>query len=73
LTGPELVQMSAVWDDRITHYWAPLEESGAALMAFGPGAGEGGIAGYKFHQDNADRILMRTDMGPVVGRSFPCA
>jgi uncharacterized protein YbjT (DUF2867 family) len=72
LTGPELAAwMSQGLGRLVTYYAMPLEEFGAALdaaldAAFGPGAGEGGIAGYKFQQENADRIPMWTDMGPVL-------
>jgi len=68
LTGPELAaQMSQGLGRPITYYAMPLAQFGAALdAAFGPGAGEGGIAGYKFQQENADRIPMWTDMGPVL-------
>lgn len=68
LTGPELAaQMSGGLGRPISYYAMPLAQFGAALdAAFGPGAGEGGIAGYKFQQENADRIPMWTDMGPVL-------
>jgi len=68
VTGPELAaEVSQGLGRPITYYAMPLEEFGAALdAAFGPGAGEGGIAGYKFQQENAALIPMWTDMGPVL-------
>ena len=67
LTGPELA--ARVGDGlakEITYYAMPLEEFGAALdAAFGPGAGEGGIQGYKFQQENEDLLTMHWDMDAV--------
>jgi uncharacterized protein YbjT (DUF2867 family) len=68
LTGPELAEQMSVGLGRTIRYYAmPLEEFGAALdAAFGPGAGAGGIAGYQFQRDNADKISMYADMTPVL-------
>ena len=70
VTGPELAQRFSLGLGRdITYYSQPLEEFGAALdEAFGPGAGEGGIQGYKFQRENADKLVMWTDMQPVLAK-----
>ncbi len=70
VTGPKLAQQFSLGLGReITYYSQPLEEFGAALdEAFGPGAGEGGIQGYKFQRENADKIVMWTDMQPVLAK-----
>jgi uncharacterized protein YbjT (DUF2867 family) len=68
VTGPELAERMSVGLGRSIRYYAmPLEAFGAALdAAFGPGAGAGGIAGYQFQRDNADKISMYADMTPVL-------
>ncbi|MDX1993423.1 MAG: NmrA family NAD(P)-binding protein [bacterium] len=68
LTGPELAaQFTTGLGRPIQYYSMPLEEFGAALdTAFGPGAGEGGIQGYKFQRENADKLTMWVDMTPVL-------
>jgi uncharacterized protein YbjT (DUF2867 family) len=68
LTGPELAdRFSEGLGREISYYAMPLEEFGAALdEAFGPGAGEGGIQGYKFQRENSDLLTMWVDMDPVL-------
>ncbi|MFW5709631.1 MAG: SDR family oxidoreductase [Chloroflexota bacterium] len=68
VTGPELAaRFSKGLGRDISYYAMPLEEFGAALdAAFGPGAGEGGIQGYKFQRENKDLLTMWWDMGPVL-------
>ena len=68
LTGPQLAaEFSKGIGRELTYYNMPLEEFGAALdAAFGPGAGEGGIQGYKFQRDNADLLRMHWDMDEVL-------
>lgn len=68
LSGPELAaRFSAGLGRTITYREMPLDEFAALLdAAFGPGAGAGGAAGYKFQRDNADLIPMWADMAPVL-------
>jgi uncharacterized protein YbjT (DUF2867 family) len=68
LNGPELAQaVSEGLGRKIAYRAMPLEEFGAALdKAFGPGAGQGGIAGYKFQEENRDRIVTWVEMAPVL-------
>ncbi|MBK8800017.1 MAG: NmrA family NAD(P)-binding protein [Anaerolineales bacterium] len=68
LSGPELAQeVSAGLGREISYRAMPLEEFGAALdKAFGPGAGQGGVAGYKFQEENRDRIATWVEMAPVL-------
>lgn len=68
LTGPELAaQFTEGLGREISYYAMPLEEFGAALdVAFGPGAGAGGIQGYKFQRENTDKLIMWVDMNPVL-------
>lgn len=68
VTGPELAErFSRALGRTITYYAMPLDEFGAALDAmFGPGAGEGGKAGYQFQRDNKDLLTMWVDMKPVL-------
>jgi uncharacterized protein YbjT (DUF2867 family) len=68
VTGPQLAQRFTEGLGReITYYAMPLEAFGAALdEAFGPGAGEGGIQGYKFQRENKDLLTMWWDMKPVL-------
>jgi uncharacterized protein YbjT (DUF2867 family) len=67
LTGPALAeQFSEGLGRRITYRAMPLEEFGAALDSmFGPGAGEGGVAGYRFQRENKDLLQMYWDMREV--------
>jgi len=68
LTGPELAaQFSKGLGREITYYEQPLEEFGAAIdAAFGPGAGEGAMAGYRFQREHALKLTMWTDMESVL-------
>lgn len=68
VTGPELAaRFSEGLGREISYYAMPLEEFGAALdAAFGPGAGEGGIQGYRFQRENKDLLTMWWDMAPVL-------
>jgi len=68
VTGPQLAErFSEGLGRKITYYAMPLEEFGAALdEMFGPGAGEGGIRGYKFQRENKDLLTMWWDMEPVL-------
>jgi uncharacterized protein YbjT (DUF2867 family) len=70
LTGPELAERFSRGLGRTISYRAmPLEEFGAVLdTVFGPGAGAGGIAGYKFQRERADIIPTWNDMRPVLER-----
>ncbi len=67
-TGLQLAERFTEGLGRPIKYRAmPLEEFGAFLdAAFGPGAGEGAVQGYKFMKDNAARIPMWADMQPVL-------
>jgi uncharacterized protein YbjT (DUF2867 family) len=68
VTGPELAKQVGEGIGRsLSYYNMPLDEFGAALdAAFGPGAGEGGKAGYKFQRENKDLLTMWWDMKPVL-------
>ncbi|GAB4520792.1 MAG: hypothetical protein OHK0046_31480 [Anaerolineae bacterium] len=68
LTGPELAQRFTEGLGReITYRAMPLEEFGAALDAmFGPGAGEGGVQGYRFQRENKDLLTMWWEMASVL-------
>jgi uncharacterized protein YbjT (DUF2867 family) len=68
VNGPQLAErFSEGLDREIGYYAMPLEEFGAALdKAFGPGAGEGGIQGYKFQRENKDLLTMWWPMGHVL-------
>jgi uncharacterized protein YbjT (DUF2867 family) len=67
LTGPELAAaFTSGLGREIRYEEMSLDDFGAALdAAFGPGAGEGGKAGYKFQRENNDLMTMWVDMGPV--------
>jgi len=68
VTGPELAaRFSKGLGREISYYAMPLEEFGAALdAAFGPGAGEGGVQGYKFQRENKDLLTMWWNMDEVL-------
>jgi len=68
VTGPQLAErFSEGLGREISYYAMPLEEFGAMLdEAFGPGAGEGGIQGYKFQRENKDLLTMWWDMDRVL-------
>ncbi len=68
LTGPELAERFTRGLQRPVAYEAQsLDDFAAALdAAFGPGAGEGGKAGYQFQRDNKDLLTMWVDMTPVL-------
>ncbi|MFP4322017.1 MAG: SDR family oxidoreductase [Anaerolineales bacterium] len=70
VTGPKLAaRFSEGLGREITYYAMPLEEFGAALdEVFGPGAGEGGIQGYKFQRENKDLLTMWWDMDDVLAQ-----
>lgn len=67
-TGPQLAdQFSEGLGRSITYRAMPLHEFGAFLdQMFGPGAGEGGVQGYRFQRENSHRIPMHVDMKPVL-------
>lgn len=67
LTGSQLAaEFTQGLGRAITYREMPLAEFGAALdAAFGPGAGEGGIRGYQWQRDNADKLIMWWDMEAV--------
>ena len=68
LTGPELAaQVSEGLGRDIRYEFMTLEAFGAALdAAFGPGAGEGGIQGYRFQRENKDLLKMWWSMDEVL-------
>lgn len=70
VTGSQLAERFSEGLERsITYRAMPLDEFGGILdQAFGPGAGDMAVAGYRFQREYADRIPMWAAMEPVLAK-----